>query len=210
MGRSPDQRPGLPGKRPGTRLRPHSRPSSFANALEQAELDFDLSQVASHIDGQTSEDLGIRDIEPVLCTVAPRRMAELKRSLVRCLPDRRGAARELLGMRLFAHLIVMGPEERRIIVDSWRCVFFQRDESNEDSFAETFFFQCALWGSDADTWCNLLRQRTGACNFPAGHVAPAPRLDPTWQTASPTPCSVRAMMMSASASWPGWMKDCST
>ncbi len=153
-------------------------PSSFTSTLQQAELDFDLSQIASHIDGLTSEDLGIRDIEPVLCAVAPRRMAELERSLVRCLPNRRGVARRLLAFRLFAHLIVMGTEERKIIIDSWRAALMEPDGSNDDYFAETVLFQCALWGSDADTWFDLLRQRKGACNFAVGHVAPAPPIGP--------------------------------
>lgn len=160
-------------------LDPHTEfPSSFARALEQAAFDFDLSQVASHIEGPTSEDVDIRDIEPALCAVAPRRMAELERSLVRCLTDRRGAARKLLALRLFAHLIVMGPEERQILVDCWRAVLIEPDGSNEDYFAESILFQCALWGTDAYTWFDLLRQRKGKCNFPAGHVAPAAPIGP--------------------------------
>lgn len=171
----------------GTKLRlsrsvaldPHTEfPSSFARALEQAELAFDLSRIASHIDGPTSEDVRIRGIEPALCSVAPGRMAELERSLVRCLPDRRGVARELLAFRLFAHLLVMGPEERRVIVDCWRAVLLEPDGSNENDFAESVLFQCTCWGADADAQLSLVLQRRGKSNFSPGHVAPAATIGP--------------------------------
>jgi hypothetical protein len=153
-------------------------PSSFARALAETELDFDLSHVAARINGQTAEDLGIRDIEPALCAVAPRRMAELERALVGCLPDRRGAARRLLAFRVFAHLIVMGPKEREIILDCWRAVLLEPDGSNEDHFAESVLFQCACWGADADAHLSLILQRRSKSNFSPGYAAPAVTIGP--------------------------------
>lgn len=154
-------------------------PASFARALEQAVFDFDLSQVASHINGQTSEDLDIQDIEPALCAVTPRRMAELERALLGCLTDRRGAARRLLAFRVFAHLIVMGPEEREIILDCWRAVLLESDGSNDDLFAESVLFQCACWGAGADAQLSLILQRRGKSNFFPGYEAPAAVIEAT-------------------------------
>ncbi len=126
-------------------------PPSFVEALQQAEFDFDLCQVATYVDDQTSDDIGLRDIEPALCAAAPRRMAELERSLARDLIDRRHDARRLLAFRLFQHQMVMGPDERQIILDSWRSMLLEADGSRRGQLCEkAYLFQCALSGADAE------------------------------------------------------------
>jgi hypothetical protein len=147
-------------------------PLTFIDQLEKAEFDFDLAQICSNVDGVTSEDHDIREIEPAVCAAAPQRMAEFERSLARCLKFRQGDGLRLLVFRVFQHLMVMQPDERQVIVDSWRDALQESGDSIQDSFVESILFQCVLWEADAETQLSFWLQRQGKCNYSPGYRSP--------------------------------------
>lgn len=147
-------------------------PTIFIEQASQAEFDFDPAQICNNTDGVTSEDHSLKNFEPTMCATAPQRIAEFERYLAHNLKYRQAQGRRLLAFRVFEHLIIMQPEERRIIVDSWRAILQESDGSVDDRFAESVLFQCALWGAKATDQLDLWLQRHGRNNYSPGYTAP--------------------------------------
>lgn len=69
---------------------------------------------------QTMEDHSIEEMEPALCAYAPRAFANLICGIVRSARERHGMALRQISWRLEEFSLILGPEELRILNETWQ------------------------------------------------------------------------------------------
>jgi len=148
-------------------------PSIFVELAARVEFDFELDQIASNINGVTSEDHDLDEIEAAMCAAAPLQWADFLRRLTRELANREGDGLWLLADRVFEWLPILTDTERGIIEQRWKHLLEQDSPPEQGRFAEDILFQCVLWGRSASEQMSAYRLRAGRSTWVLGREAPS-------------------------------------
>ncbi len=148
-------------------------PNAFIELAARVEFGFDLDQIASNINGVTSEDHDLDEIEAAMCAAAPLHWTEFLRCLIRELANREGDGLWLLADRVFEWLPILTDTEREVIEQRWKHLLEQDSSSDHGRFAEDVLFQCVLWARSASEQLSAYRLRAGRSTWVLGREAPS-------------------------------------
>ncbi|CAK8712104.1 MAG: hypothetical protein CDV28_10229 [Candidatus Electronema aureum] len=134
-------------------------PKKFKLLFMRTGKEIDLKYFKSNENGQTGEDIDIRNIEPALCSYCPERFSEIINELACLFPEREQSSRWLLSMFIYEHIMILSEKARSAVEEAWRSSLSEISGHNDAFFTETILFACVSRGKALNQQLDLIKER---------------------------------------------------